>query len=230
MKMPRFRIAWLMVAVAIAGIDFGVIRTLLAELFLVMGALSMANVLVVGLLIAQQRPSSRPFLWGFEVFGAMALALLYPPSDSLRWRRWPDRLVLIFRVPSHRPSRRHPKIPSRRIHDGIVRRLDRARRSATRLRSDWWFPQSQIQNHHHASLIQLPAGTEGRAGSSAGGVVECQGTERSLNAPRRAAHDAGVEVSGSAVSVPRLESLTKGKRIAAPTSVAPISKVLSGCA
>ena len=75
MKMPRFRIAWLMVAVAIAGIDFGVIRTLLAELFLVMGALSMANVLVVGLLIAQQRPSSRPFLWGFEVFGAMALAL-----------------------------------------------------------------------------------------------------------------------------------------------------------
>ena len=27
-------------------------------------------------------------------------------------------------------------------------------------------------------------------------VIECQGTERSLNAPRRAAHNAGVEVSG----------------------------------
>ena len=61
-------------------------------------------------------------------------------------------------------------------------------------------------------------------------LIECQGTERSLNAPRRAAHDAGVEVSGSAVSVPRVESPTKGKRIAAPISVAPISKVLSGCA
>jgi hypothetical protein len=34
----------------------------------------MANVLVVGLLIAQRRPGSRPFLMGFEAFGAMALA------------------------------------------------------------------------------------------------------------------------------------------------------------
>jgi hypothetical protein len=49
------------------------------------------------------------------------------------------------------------------------------------------------------------------------------------NAPRRAAHDAGVEVSGSAVSVPRVESPTQGQPIAAPISVAPISRVLSGC-
>jgi hypothetical protein len=36
-------------------------------------------------------------------------------------------------------------------------------------------------------------------------LIECQGTERSFNEPRRAAHDAVVEVSGSAVSVPRVE-------------------------
>ena len=33
-------------------------------------------------------------------------------------------------------------------------------------------------------------------------LIKCQGTERSFNAPRRGAHDAGVEVGGSAVSVP----------------------------
>ncbi len=58
-------------------------------------------------------------------------------------------------------------------------------------------------------------------------LMECQETERSLNAPRRAAHDAGVEVSGSAVSVSRVESLINGQRIEAPISVAPISRVLS---
>ena len=42
---------------------------------LVVGALPMANVLVAGLLIARQRPRSRPFLLGFEVFSAIALAL-----------------------------------------------------------------------------------------------------------------------------------------------------------
>ena len=45
---------------------------------------------------------------------------------------------------------------------------------------------------------------------------------RSFNAPRCAAHDAGMEVSGSAVSVPRVEPPTKGQPIAAPISVAPI--------
>ena len=60
-------------------------------------------------------------------------------------------------------------------------------------------------------------------------LIECQGTGRSLNVPRRVAHGSGVEVSGSDVSVPRVESPTKGQRIAARISVAPISKVLSGC-
>src|SRR5262245_2481835 len=81
MRLPRFRIAWLMVAVAIAGLNFGVIRAMLAPGMgvrgdlLVVGALPMANVLVAGLLIARQRPRSRPFLQGFEAFGTMALAL-----------------------------------------------------------------------------------------------------------------------------------------------------------
>jgi hypothetical protein len=80
-KPPRFSIAWLMVAVAIAAIDFGVIRASLEHLttapvgLLVVGALPMANMLIVGMLIARQRPGSRPFLWGFELFGATALAV-----------------------------------------------------------------------------------------------------------------------------------------------------------
>ena len=85
MKVPRFRIAWVMVAVAIAALDFGAIRALLARhgsalddqrsICLLLGALPMANVLAVGMLIGQRRPGSRPFLLGFEAFGAMALAL-----------------------------------------------------------------------------------------------------------------------------------------------------------
>ena len=46
-----------------------------AGVLLLVGALPMANVLMVGILIAEQRPRSRPFLLGFEVFGAIALAL-----------------------------------------------------------------------------------------------------------------------------------------------------------
>jgi hypothetical protein len=76
--MPRFRIAWVMVAIAIAALDFAAIRAFfdIPELgLLVLGALPMANVLAVGILIGQRHPGSRPFLLGFEAFGAMALAL-----------------------------------------------------------------------------------------------------------------------------------------------------------
>jgi hypothetical protein len=76
--MPHFRIAWGMVAVAIAALDFAAIRASLAipeVFFLVMGALPMANVLAVGILIGQRHPGRCPFLLGFEAFGAMALAL-----------------------------------------------------------------------------------------------------------------------------------------------------------
>jgi hypothetical protein len=73
-----------MVAVAIAALDFAAIRALLARhanvlddqrgICLLLGALPMANVLAVGMLVGQRRPGSRPFLMGFEAFGAMALA------------------------------------------------------------------------------------------------------------------------------------------------------------
>jgi hypothetical protein len=84
MMVPRFRIAWLMVAVAIAAVDFAATRAVLSDLYdgardtallLLLGALPMANVLAVGMLIAYPRPTSRPFLLGFEIFGALALAL-----------------------------------------------------------------------------------------------------------------------------------------------------------
>jgi hypothetical protein len=78
-KIPRIRIGWVMVAVAVAALNFGAIRTIFAGtgqmgLSWVVGTLPMANVLAVGLLTAQQRPRYYPFLLGFEAFGAMALA------------------------------------------------------------------------------------------------------------------------------------------------------------
>jgi hypothetical protein len=81
-RLPRFKIAWMMFLVAIAGINFAGIRPLLDDngqadtvrVLLSLGALPVANVLVVGMLIARKRPGSRPFLLGFEVFGALALA------------------------------------------------------------------------------------------------------------------------------------------------------------
>jgi hypothetical protein len=80
MKPPRFRIAWVMVTVAIAAFDFMVIRRLVDYRtptgdFLLLGALPMADVLAIGMLVGQRRPVSRPFLLGFVAFGAMALAV-----------------------------------------------------------------------------------------------------------------------------------------------------------
>ena len=88
MKVPRFRIAWVMVAVAIAALDFAAIRAVLGypEVgLLVVGALPMANLLAVGILIGQQRPGCRPFLLGFEAFGAMALALFVALASFSPW-------------------------------------------------------------------------------------------------------------------------------------------------
>ena len=89
-KLPRFRIAWVMVAVAIAALDFGAIRACLDSLnrdrgillfwarpitnVLAVGTLPMANVLAVGTMISQRRPGRGPFGIGFEAFGAMALS------------------------------------------------------------------------------------------------------------------------------------------------------------
>jgi hypothetical protein len=103
--MPRFRIAWVMVAIAIAALDFAAIRAFFVSgevALLVLGALPMATILAVGILIAQQRPGSRPFLLGFEAFGAMALATFiafvtlvsfFPDNHGLRF--FPDNHGLI---------------------------------------------------------------------------------------------------------------------------------------
>ena len=103
-KAPRFRIAWVMVAVAIAALDFTAIRALLGPytnsleyqktMLLLLGALPMANVLAVGMLIGQRRPASRPFLLGFEAFGAMALALSIALASC-----FPEEVVMRCLVP-----------------------------------------------------------------------------------------------------------------------------------
>jgi hypothetical protein len=119
-----------MVAVAIAGIHFAAIRALfdgragVVGAYLLLGALPMADVLVVGMLIARQRSGSRPFLLGFEVFGALALALYiveatcsgasYGPLD------WYVSLVLrpLIRITSLRLG---PMIPAIRPYGLFVR-------------------------------------------------------------------------------------------------------------
>jgi hypothetical protein len=82
-----------MVAVAIAAVDFGALRAGIEsgsseEELLLVGALPMANVLAIGLVISLRRPGTRPFLLGFEVFGALALAVCvvlasYFPDDTI---------------------------------------------------------------------------------------------------------------------------------------------------
>ena len=79
MKVPRFRIAWLMVLVAIAALNFGAIRVFSYYTYfyplVCAGSLPMANVLVAGLLIGCRHRENRQFLLGFEAFGATALAV-----------------------------------------------------------------------------------------------------------------------------------------------------------
>jgi hypothetical protein len=80
MKTPSFRIAWLMVAVAIAALDVKVMRDVVGSrssrnIGLVLGSLPMVNALAVGVLFDQRRRACRWSLLGFEVFGAISVAL-----------------------------------------------------------------------------------------------------------------------------------------------------------
>jgi hypothetical protein len=70
MTVPRFRIAWIMVVVALAALNFAVFRAAgnARSVLLALGAMPMATVLTIGLIIAYQRHESRPFLRGFESF------------------------------------------------------------------------------------------------------------------------------------------------------------------
>jgi hypothetical protein len=92
MTMPRIRIAWMMAIVAVAALDCGAIRGLMALKnqaqgnqynirviitcdVLMVAALPMANILAVGFRVGLGRWRRRPFLVGFEVFGTLALVV-----------------------------------------------------------------------------------------------------------------------------------------------------------
>ena len=95
MRLPRFRITWFMVFVAVAALNFSAIRawshlrighgigangrsfTWINNTYddLLFGSLPMVNVLLLGLLLGQRRLASLPFLLGFEAFGVVALGL-----------------------------------------------------------------------------------------------------------------------------------------------------------
>lgn len=69
-----------MVLVALAALEFGAIRAVMdyrgpTRDSLVVGALPMAHILVVGLLVGHRRRGSRRFLLGFEILGTTALAV-----------------------------------------------------------------------------------------------------------------------------------------------------------
>ena len=99
-KMSRFRIAWIMVAVAFIALDCLAIRAFLDSPSpmgeeLLLGALPMTNVLAIGLLIARQRPGTRPFILGFVTFGAVALAIYAWLAD----RGFPNDLPTLYVKP-----------------------------------------------------------------------------------------------------------------------------------
>jgi hypothetical protein len=81
-----------MVVTAIAALNLGAIRAVSDHCgplgyFVALGAVPMANVLALGLLVGWRHPGSRRFLVGFETFGALALAfyvttILAPPDRS----------------------------------------------------------------------------------------------------------------------------------------------------
>jgi hypothetical protein len=88
-KVPRFRIAWVMVQIAMAALDFAVLRAALdypspSCLLSTLGAMPTATVLAIGLLIGYCRLCSRPFILGFEWFGALASALYVVLASYLR--------------------------------------------------------------------------------------------------------------------------------------------------
>jgi hypothetical protein len=73
-----------MVFIALAALNFAAIRAVSdirshtdnhGVAISALGVMPMANVLTVGIFIGQRRRASRPFLLGFEAFGAAALVL-----------------------------------------------------------------------------------------------------------------------------------------------------------
>ncbi len=80
MKLPRFRIAWVMVLVVILGLNCWAIRTInesrsWTAVQVGVGNLPMANILIIVPLVSYPYRGGRQFLWGFEVFGVAAVGL-----------------------------------------------------------------------------------------------------------------------------------------------------------
>jgi hypothetical protein len=101
MKVPRFRIAWVMVFVALAALNFAVFRAAMDApsiigVLLALGAMPMATVLAIGLIIGYRRHGSRPFLLGFESFGAVALALFAVLAASVGEKMLDSYLGIFF--------------------------------------------------------------------------------------------------------------------------------------
>jgi hypothetical protein len=86
-NVARFQIAWMMVFVAVAALNSWVYRICYYDLWtndaatankidvMYSGSMPMANILPLGILAGPRRRRSCPFLMGFEVFGAAALAI-----------------------------------------------------------------------------------------------------------------------------------------------------------
>ena len=88
--MSRFRIGWLMaVIIILIVVNIGMIRPWYeddSKLELLLGSLPMGNVLAVGVLVAGRQLGSRPFFLGFEVVGALALAVYV--AVTIRYPAW----------------------------------------------------------------------------------------------------------------------------------------------
>jgi hypothetical protein len=92
-----------MVFVVLAALNFAAIRAVFdhggrTSYLLGMGAIPMANVLVIGFLAGHHRRRGRRFLIGFEAFGTMALSA-YVVSASL----FAKELVIPYLVSVHTP-------------------------------------------------------------------------------------------------------------------------------
>jgi hypothetical protein len=131
-KVPRFKIAWLMVFVAIAALNFWVFRICYYDLWtndaatankidvLYTGSIPMANILMLGILISLWRRGSRPFLLGFEILGAAAL-VVYITICILYCHEMVRPYLFRFQVPVFNTiGRSHAHIPIFRFTAAVI--------------------------------------------------------------------------------------------------------------
>jgi hypothetical protein len=103
-RVPRFRIAWVMAFIALVAVNLGAIRSSSGlrgdtRSLLHTGSLPMANVLVAGFLVGHRYPGSRRFLLGFEAFGGAALAfsvaaaVLFPAELCVYYLHFVEKML-----------------------------------------------------------------------------------------------------------------------------------------